>query len=239
MFFGKKKKAEPEGAENRGDGPEVNPEVFKKLDSLQKAGAQLSVRFMRNEAYTTSILGLGRDGFFIDTLSPPSGDRHALEGRPVQIEALLDGESYLIRTSVLGKVSFLDELPAFKLAYPKEMRHEQRRKNRRLPTRGTAKLVFTRPFDCEGEVVDIGEGGLAFEYNAEQGRLATGTRIGGAVLELGQYGELGIKGEVVGLLVAALGGLSLPSTYRAGLRFVTLTELEKARLAEYLKSLEA
>lgn len=237
MFFGKKKKAaEQSGA--RDDLPGVSPETFKTLEGLEKAGAQLSLRFTRHEAYTSTILGLGRDGFFIDTLSPPSGDRHAVEGRPVQIETLLDGVSFNFSAKIIGKVGFLDDMPAFKLTYPAELRHEQRRKNRRIHARGTSRLKFTRPFECEGTVVDIGEGGLAFEYNAEEGRLAPGTRIGGGLLEMGQYGVIEVGAEVVGLLVASLGGLSLPSTYRAGLRFTSVTENARAHLAEYLKSLE-
>lgn len=238
MFFSRKKK-DAATPKERDDAPEVEPEIFRTLEGLEKAGAQLSLRFTRHEAYTSTILGLGRDGFFIDTLSPPSGDRHAAEGRPVQVETLLDGESYTFRTNVVGKVGFLDDMPAFKLGYPTELKREQRRKNRRLHAKGTSRFTFTRPFECEGTVVDIGEGGLAFEYNAEIGRLAAGTRIGGGLLEMGQYGTVEVGAEVVGILVASLGGLSLPSSYRAGARFVSLSETAKAKLGEYLKSLEA
>lgn len=237
MFFSRKKK--DSGDAGRDDGPVVDPGIFRSLESLEKAGAQLSLRFTRHEAYTSTILGLGRDGFFIDTLSPPSGDRHAADGRPVQVETLLDGESFTFRSTVLGKVGFLDDMPAFKLSYPQEVRREQRRKNRRLHARGTSRVTFTRPFECEGSVMDVGEGGLAFEYNAELGRLTAGTRIGGALLEMGQYGTIEIGAEVVGVLVASLGGLSLPSTYRAGARFVSLTETARTKLGDYLKSLEA
>lgn len=239
MLFGKKRKGLP-FLDDGGDGDaSISPEVFEVLDRLQKSGTQLTVRFSRSEVYTSELLGLGKDGFFIDTFSPPQGDRHAKAGRLIELESIIEGISYVFRTTVMGKVRFLDDMPAFKLAYPQTLKQEARRKNNRHPTKGTSRISFIRPFACDAPVVDIGEGGFAFEYSAELGRLAHDTRLGGAMLEMGPHGVMEVKVEVVGSLVASLGGLSLPATYRTGVRFLSLSEFEKHKLGEYLKSLES
>lgn len=236
-LFGKLKRGfKPFENSSDGVGP-VSPEALVVLENLEKAGVQLTVRFSRSEAYTSSVLGLGRDGFFIDTLSPPSGDRHAKPGKLVEVESLIEGEKYLFRTTVVGKVEFLDELPAFKLKYPRELSTIHRRRAPRMLARGSSRLTFMRPFDCDARVVDIGEGGLAFEYPAELGKLLPGTRLDGARLYMGVYGSVELKCEIVGTLVNSLGGLSLPSSYRTGVRFLPMGESEHAKLSDYLKSL--
>lgn len=238
LFDRKQKKTDLMNNEGESHHPPPSQEVFAALESLKKAGVQLAVRFAGNELYTSEILGLGRDGFFIDTLTPPSGDRQARPGRPVEFQSILEGISFAFKCEVIGKVKFLDELPAFKMTYPASVKHEARRKNNRLNTRGTARLIFMRPFDCDADVVDIGEGGLAFEYQSNLGRLTPGTRLGGARLDMGSFGTIDVKAEVMGTLVASIGGLSLPSSYRSGIRFFGLTESERAKLSEYLKSLQ-
>ncbi len=237
MLFGKKNKGNEQSVPFQDEGPLPSPEVFHKLETLKKAGVQLSLRFTSHEAYTSEILGLGRDGFFIDTLTPPAGDRQARKGRSVEIQSILEGVSYGFKSEIVGKVQFLDELPAFKLLYPAEVLEEARRKTARLNARGTSRITFIRPFSCDASVEDIGLGGLSFEYPAETGRLAPGTRLGGAVLELGPFGLIELRADVVGTLVASIGGLSLPATYRSGIKFQSLGESEKNRLTEYLKSL--
>jgi len=238
MFFGKKRRIEVPEGEKRSVGEGIAPEIFRVLESLEKAGTQLVVRFSRNDGFTSSILGLGREDFYIDTLSPPSGDRRAKPGALVEVESLLDGERYHFKTTVTGKVEFLDELPAFKLRYPDELIHEQRRKTKRLSSKSTAWVSFLRPFACDAVVTDIGSGGLGFEYPAEQGRLPVGMRLGGVKLDMGIYGIIEVRGEIVVTLVASLGGLSLPASYRTGMRFTSIGDAERAKLDEYLKSLE-
>lgn len=237
LFDRKPKKQDLQDQEGESSHPPASREVFSMLDNLKKAGVQLAVRFAGTELFTSEILGLGRDGFFIDTLTPPSGDRQAKPGRSAEFQSMLEGISYIFKCEVIGKVKFLDELPAFKMSYPVAVRNEARRKNNRLNALGTARFIFMRPFDCDADVVDVGEGGLAFEYPSSLGRLAPGTRLGGTRLDMGSFGTIEVKAEVVGTLVASIGGLSLPSSYRSGVRFFGLNENERVKLTDYLKSL--
>jgi hypothetical protein len=192
----------------------VSPEVLEVLQRLEKSGVQLLVQLTGTDVYTTEVVGLGRDGFFIDTFSPPEGDRRVIPGARLYVETLYQGMTYTFETTAQGKVQFVDELPAFKVAYPEAIRSERRRKSPRVETRGDASLSFLSPFACDAPVVNLSEGGLAFDYGADLGRLRMGT------------------------LVAELGGLSLPSRYRASLAFQGLGAKEEAVVRAYLAELK-
>jgi c-di-GMP-binding flagellar brake protein YcgR len=220
-----------------GEEPTIDPTMFRILERLEKVGSQLLVRLGGRDMYTTTVVGLGRDGFFIDTLTPPTGDAHLRKGAVVELEALLGGVSYHLTSRVVSKVQFLDELPAFKLDYPVNVDETRRRKSPRVPTKGTASISFSRPFQCEATVRDISAGGLAFEYQAELGRLPSGTLLGGALLEMSGQPILEIHPEVVGNLVVELGGLSLPSRYRTSVSFTRLNERGHRFLENYIEAL--
>lgn len=238
-MFGKKSRGESASKDSADSAqPAGDPRVFAALDRMEKAGVQLLVRFGRSEIFTSTLLGLGRDAFFIDTLSPPSGDQLAVRGSTVDIETLINGITYRFTAKVMGKVEFLDDLPAFKLAYPASVSEEHRRKSRRIRTRGTASISFLEPFNCDAPVVDISEGGFAFEYGAEMGRLRNGTRLNGVLLELGIRGVVKVDADVVVSVVSGLGGLSLPKTYRTGVRLVGLSGADRAKLKSYLEELQ-
>ncbi len=214
--------------------PPPPAEVLRTLERLQKAGSQLVVRLAGGEAYTSVLLALGREAMFVDTLSPPEGDRLMLPGTLVEIESLDQGVTYRFETRVLGKVQYVDELPAFRLAYPRGVRGERRRKSPRVATEGDASLLFLRPFRCEAPVINVSEGGLAFEYDAELGRLGAGVRIRDILLELGDRPVVTVHGRVVAHVVAALGGLTLPRRYRASLAFEDLEPGAREVIREYV-----
>ncbi|MEW6490647.1 MAG: flagellar regulator YcgR PilZN domain-containing protein [Thermodesulfobacteriota bacterium] len=216
----------------------VAPEVLEVLQRLEKSGVQLLVQLTGTDVYTTEVVGLGRDGFFIDTFSPPEGDRRVTPGARLYVETLYQGMTYTFETTAQGKVQFVDELPAFKVAYPEEIRSERRRKSPRVATRGDASLSFLSPFACDAPVVNLSEGGLAFDYGADLGRLRMGTLVRDVLLELGRHPVITIQGRVVGNLVAELGGLSLPSRYRASLAFQGLGGKEEAVVRAYLGELK-
>jgi c-di-GMP-binding flagellar brake protein YcgR len=217
----------------------ADPGVLQILERLEKAGAQLLVRLEGiDEVYTTEVVGLGRDGFFVDTLSPPGGDRRVRAGALLSVETLYQGISHTFSASVLGRVQFIDELPAFKIAFPAEIRSERRRKSPRLAIQGGASLSFLSPFSCDAPVVNLSEGGLAFEYEADAGRLRTGAVVRDILLELGTHPVVTVQGRIVGNMVAELGGISLPKSYRASLAFQSLdpAALEVIRL--YLSEIQ-
>jgi c-di-GMP-binding flagellar brake protein YcgR len=216
----------------------VAPEVLEVLQRLEKSGVQLLVQLAGTDVYTTEVVGLGRDGFFIDTFSPPEGDRRVVPGARLYVETLYQGMTYTFETTAQGKVQFVDELPAFKVAYPEAIRSERRRKSPRVETRGDASLSFLSPFACDAPVVNLSEGGLAFDYGADLGRLRMGTLVRDVLLELGRHPVITIQGRVVGNLVAELGGLSLPSRYRASLAFQGLGAKEEAVVRAYLAELK-
>ncbi|MBI5440124.1 MAG: PilZ domain-containing protein [Deltaproteobacteria bacterium] len=198
----------------------IDPGVLEVLGRLEATGVQLSVRPKgAAEGYTSSVVGRGRDGFFIDTLSPPEGDARLRVGGVVEIETLFQGYIYRFETAVLGKVRFVDDLPAFKLSYPEWLRGERRRRTPRVETRGDASLSFLRPFPCDAPVVNLSEGGLAFEYGAELGRLRKGTLLRDVLLELGVKPVVNVQGRVVAVNVAELGGIGLPRRFRISLAF--------------------
>ncbi len=237
MLFRKTKKTGPPPAEAPTPEPEVpptDPQVLETLERLKKAGVQLLVHAGGPDAYTTEVVGLGRDGFFVDTLSPPDGDRRMVPGRPVRVETLLQGISYAFETEVLAKVQFVDELPAFKLAYPDEIPGERRRKSPRIDTAGDASLSFLHPFRLDAPVVNVSEGGLAFEYEAAIGRLRPGTVVREILLELGRLPVITVQGRVVGNVVAELGGISLPRRYRASLAFEGMDEAGLSVIRSYI-----
>lgn len=236
MLFRRKKAPQPplEPAAE----PAVAPEVLATLQRLEKSGVQLLAQLTGTDVYTTEVVGLGRDGFFIDTLSPPEGDRRVLPGTRMLVETLYEGMTYTFEAAVVRKVQFVDELPAFKLHYPDRIDAQRRRKSPRVETRGDASLSFLAPFACDAPVVNLSEGGLAFDYGADLGRLRMGTVIRDVLLELGNHPVITIQGRVVGNLVAELGGLSLPSRYRAGLAFQGLAGPELAVIREYLAELQ-
>ncbi len=239
MLFRKKRSPLPEaqGPETEADPPVIPPEVFGPLERLHKAGAQVLVRVGASEGYTTSVVGLGRDAFFLDTLSPPDGDRRVRAGTYLTAESLLAGVRYAFRARVLGKVEFVDELPAFRLAYPDEVTAAQRRQSPRLRTRGDVSASFLQPFPCDAPVVDLSEGGLALEYEADRGRLRTGTRVRELLLELGDQPVIPVQGRVVANLVIEVGGLSLPRRYRASLAFEDLSPAHREAVRSYLGGL--
>lgn len=240
MLFRKKTAPAPPPADEPPEtpAPAVAPQVLQTLERLQKTGVQLLIRMPPDEVFTSGVVGLGRDSFFIDTLSPPEGDRRVRAGATVEVETLLQGMRYTFAAQVLGKVQFVDELPAFRVAYPAEIRGEQRRKSPRLRTRGDASLSFLHPFACDAPVVDVSEGGVAFEYPAELGRLRRGAVIREVLLELADSPVLTVHGKVVGNLVAELGALSLPRRYRASLALEGLGAAQREVLRAYLAGLK-
>lgn len=219
----RRKKAAPESPEPYF--PAVEPAVVETLERLQKLGAQLVARpgGPAGEAYTTSVLGLGKDGFFVDTLSPPEGDAKVRPGVLLSLESLFQGTTYRLETTVLGRVQFIDELPAFKLEYPLQLDAVRRRRSPRVDTRGDAALSFLKPFPCDAPVVNLSTGGLAFEHGAELGRLRTGSLLRDVLLELGDLPVIPVQGKIVGQVVAELGGLNLPRRYRVSLAFQGLS----------------
>ncbi len=237
-MFGWKKNPQPTTPSEEAPSRLADPAVLEALQRLEKAGVQLLAQMSGSEVYTTEVLGLGRDGFFVDTLSPPEGDRRALPGTTILLESLYQGITYTLETTVLGRVQFVDELPAFKLSYPTEVRQERRRRSPRLRTRGDASLSFRAPFPCDAPVVNLSQGGLAFDYDAELGRLSQGTMVRDILLELGRYPVVAVQGRVVGNLVVELGTLSLPRRYRAGLAFQSLSADAAAAVRGYLGELQ-
>lgn len=215
----------------------LDPVVFHLLDRLEKVGAQLLVRLEGKQMFSTTVVGLGHDGFYIDTLTPPSGDALMSKGAAVTLESLLGGVSYDFSCKVVSKVRFLDELPAFKLGYPEVIDEGRRRKSPRVLTQGSSRISFSRPFECSATVCDISEGGLAFEYDAELGRLANGTLLGGVLLEVEGKPAVELHPEVVGNLVTELGGLSLPSRYRTSVSFSRLGSAERSAIESYIGTL--
>jgi c-di-GMP-binding flagellar brake protein YcgR len=209
------------------------------LQRLEKAGVQLLVRPAGPDEYTSEVVGLGMDAFFIDTLSPPDGDARLAAGARVQVETLVQGITYIFHTVSQGKVQFVDELPALKLAYPTEVDSERRRKSPRVDTRGGASLSFLKPFACDAPVVNLSEGGMAFEYAAELGRLKVDTMMQEVLLELGNRPVVRVQGRVVGNLVVEVGGLSLPRRYRTSLAFHGLAQSHRAQIRDYLDELKA
>ncbi len=232
----KEKQKKPETPSPEPQVPPPPAETVRVLERLQKAGAQVLVRPAGPEAYTTVVLGLGRDGFFVDTFSPPEGDRFGVPGRLLDFETLLQGITYTFEARVLGKVQYLDELPAFKLAYPEAVCGERRRKSPRVDTTGDASLSFLEPFRCDAPVVNVSEGGCAFEYEAELGRLPRGTRIPEILVELGRAPVVSVSARVVGNVVAELGGLTLPRRYRASVAFEDLSEEASRVIRTYVVS---
>ncbi|GAB6061418.1 flagellar regulator YcgR PilZN domain-containing protein [Deferrisoma palaeochoriense] len=234
MLFRKPKAKEPPPAQPEPEIPPPPEEVIRVLEQLQKAGSQVLVRPGGGEAFTTVVLGLGRDGFFVDTFSPPEGDRFGVPGRLLDFESLIQGVSYTFEARILGKVQYLDELPAFKVAYPTVVRGERRRRSPRVDTVGDASLSFLEPFRCDAPVVNVSEGGCAFEYEAELGRLRPGTRIPEILLELGREPVVTVSARVVGNVVAELGGLTLPRRYRASVSFEPLADEAAEVIRRYL-----
>jgi c-di-GMP-binding flagellar brake protein YcgR len=230
-----RKRKDPSAAAGEPYFPQVDPSVLELLGRLEKLGAQLLVRPAGvPDSYTTAVVGLGRDGFFIDTLSPPEGDARLRVGGSLGIEVLFQGFAYRFDTPVLGKVRFVDELPAFKLGYPGQLRGERRRRSPRVDTRGDSSLSFLRPFACDAPVVTLSEGGLAFEYGAELGRLRRGAFLRDVLLELGDRPVITVQGKVVAHLVTQLGGLGLPRRYRISLAFHGLSTRELEAIRGYL-----
>lgn len=240
MFKKKKKQVPPTPQpEQRPPEPIVDPTVLETLQRLEKAGVQLSVNIGGVESYTSEVVGVGRDAFFIDTMSPPEGDRRAVEGKTIKIETLLSGISYSFEGRILGKVQFLDELPAFKISYPKTIGEARRRKSPRINTVGSgASISFLHPFSCDAPVVNLSEGGLAFEYDANMGRLRRGATIDEILLELGQNPVISVRCKAVGNLIAELGGLGLPRKYKASLTFQGLSGRDLQIIQTYLASLK-
>lgn len=233
-MFGRKK-APPEELEEEVF-PPANPRVLEVLERLEKTGGQLTVRPDKGDAHTSAVVGLGRDSFFIDTLSPPEGDVLVKPGSRVRIETLFQGILYRFEAKVLGRVRFVDELPAFRLEYPDDIPGERRRKSPRIATNGDASLSFLQPFACDAPVVNVSEGGAAFEYGAELGRLRRGAVLKGLLLELGRLPVISIQARVVAQVVCELGGLGLPRRYRVGIVFQGLSPSELELVRTYLQA---
>lgn len=212
--------------------------VMDLLQRLEKAGVQLLVRPGGPNEYTTEVIGLGMDAFFIDTLSPPDGDVRMGAGATVELETLYQGVTYTFRTVSQGKVQFVDELPALRLAYPAVLDSERRRKSPRLDTRGDASLSFLKPFACDAPVVNLSEGGMAFEYASDLGRLKVDSVVRDLLLELGRQPVLRVQGRVVGNLVVEIGGISLPRRYRTSLAFLELSAKQRQSIRAYLDDLK-
>jgi len=238
VLFRKKPPVPPPSPETLPE-PRAPAAVLDLLQRLEKAGVQLLVRPGGPEEFTSEVVGLGLDALFIDTLSPPWGDARLGAGTRLQVETLLDGITYHFSTVSRGKVQFVDELPALKLDYPAEVDSERRRKSPRIATQGGASLSFLHPFACDAPVVNFSEGGLAFEYAAELGRLKVGTVVPEVLLELGSHPVVRVRGLVVGNLVVGLGGISLPRRYRTGLAFQGLEPRHRELFSTYLDELRA
>ena len=236
MLF-RRKKAPPSPPEETQE-PFADPAVLEALQRLEKAGVQLLVQLSGPDVFTSEVVGLGRDAFFIDTLSPPEGDRRVVPGARLQVETLYQGMTYLFEAPVVGRVQFVDELPAFKLNYPSTIRAERRRKSPRVEAREDASLSFLVPFACDARVVNLSEGGLGFDYDAEVGRLRLGTVVRDVLLELGPRPVFAVQGRVVGNLVVELGALSLPRRYRASLAFQGLSSEGLEQIRDYLAELK-
>ena len=209
------------------------------LQRLEKAGVQLLVRPGGLEDFTTEVVGLGIDAFFIDTLTPPGGDARLAAGATLEIETLYQGITHIFRTTSQGRVQFVDELPAFKLDYPQQVDSERRRKSPRLDTRDDASLSFLKPFACDAPVVNLSAGGLAFEYAAELGRAKVGALIREVLLELGNRPVLRLQVRVVGNLVVELGGISLPRRFRTSVSFQGLSADAREQIGDYLEELKS
>lgn len=237
MVFRKKRPPEPEPEEPAA--PPVAAEVMEILDRLEKGGGQLTVHTADGGSYTSAVIGLGRDAFYLDTLSPPEGDLRVAGGGRLSVETLFQGIQYRFDAFVTGKVRFVDELPAFKVEYPDRIEAERRRKSPRVAIQGDASLSFLQPFSCDAPVVNLSEGGLAFELAAELGRLRRGTMLRDVLLELGGHPVFAVQGRVVGQTVSELGGLGLPRRYRVSLAFQGLAAPGRDLIRTYLAELQA
>jgi len=233
-----RRKTAPPPAPEKTPEPMADPAVLEILQRLEKAGVQLLVQLAGPDVYTSEVVGLARDAFFIDTLSPPEGDRRVVAGARLQVETLYQGMTYLFDAPVVGRVQFVDELPAFKIGYPEHIRAERRRRSPRVEAREDASLSFLVPFSCDARVVNLSEGGLAFDYDADVGRLRLGTVVRDILLELGDRPVFQVQGRVVGNLVVELGALSLPRRYRASLAFQGLSAEGLGAIRDYLAELK-
>jgi hypothetical protein len=83
-------------------------------------------------------------------------------------------------------------------------------------------------------VVNLSEGGLAFEHGAELGRLQRGIVVREILLELGTHPVVRVQGKVVGQVISQLGGLGLPRRYRVSLAFQGISDVELAVIQAYL-----
>jgi hypothetical protein len=86
--------------------------------------------------------------------------------------------------------------------------------------------------------VNLSEGGIAFEYAADLGRLKVDSVVRDLLLELGRQPVLRVQGKVVGNLVVEIGGISLPRRYRTSLAFLELSTKQRQSIRAYLDELK-
>lgn len=192
------------------------------LKELKEAGCQLMFRIRGYEgSYTSTIVEVEKTSFLIDTLLPDSGNSIITKAEDIYVESMLRGITCSFLTRCLGNVVHADNFPALRLELPLEISRYQRRSSYRLKTSEDTTISFLSPLDYTGPLYDISAGGVGFEYQATLGRFHVGDVISNMFITLGDY-TFAAEGVVASNMISEIGTLSIPLSYRCGVKFVNL-----------------
>lgn len=125
-------------------------------------------------SYNSAILAVGDalDFLILDELNPRRGHERLVEARRLNVSAQVQGVETRF-SSELSEVGQESGIAFYRLPFPAEILHLQRRSSFRVPV-GMATpitVVFTRPDASvlRGRILDLSEGGMAVEFKQRVG----------------------------------------------------------------------
>ena len=143
-----------------------SPHMVNLLHRLQTARSLVKVKIGKDtDEYNSIILDSNCDHkeFYLDELNSPNGHNKIKKGTLIHIDGRLQGVRMQFQTKVLS-IEDSNSIAAYRLALPKNMLYQQRRRHYRANVNGDQKLAISLPVPLKhhviGDIIDISASGF-------------------------------------------------------------------------------
>lgn len=143
----------------------------------------------------------------IDNLVPEEGNNYIKKSESIRISYRVDNIGYNFKSAYIDHIQ-KDGYPALKIAYPQEIKTQQRRKFFRVeppieePVNVTIKTNSAVPLHIERDLRDLSEGGLSFAIKISESfhlDIKKGKELEEIHFTLPDYGPIKISGIIRGI----------------------------------------
>jgi len=142
------------------------PHMMNLLRRLQTARSLIKIKIGKDSAeYNSIILDVNGDDneFYLDELNSQNGHKKIKKGTLISVDGRLQGVRMQFQAKVLG-IESNNSISAYRLALPKNMLYQQRRRHYRASVSGDQRLAISMPVPLKhhvmGDIVDISASGF-------------------------------------------------------------------------------